>query len=78
MELAVKGEWKQEGLPVSDSWTLNIAAYEAVVEFKGDFASWRVLFHDAHSREIAHGTADTPGDAKNAAEVAIHQHNNSR
>ncbi|MBM4574959.1 hypothetical protein GS896_25675 [Rhodococcus hoagii] len=78
MELTVNGEWKQEGLPVSDTWTLDVAGYRAYVEFKGDFATWWILYLDPHSREIAHGTADTPGDAKNAAEVAIHRHNNLR
>ena len=74
MELTVKAGWAKP--PQASTWSLSIGAYSARVVEQGDRAEWWVLVDSPDRREIANGSEDTPGDAKNAAEVAIHRHNN--
>lgn len=62
-------------LPSRRMWSLTNGRYTARAEFKDGFASWAVVAVDGSTTQVpASGIAETMGEAKRAAEMALRQH----
>lgn len=61
----------RDGLPSRGVWSMSVGECTASAEFAGGAAVWRVVAHGAAPRVCARGVAETMGEAKRVAEVAL-------
>jgi hypothetical protein len=67
----LRAEGSRGGLPSRGVWSRSVGECTASAEFVSGAAVWRVVAHGVTPRVCARGVAETMGEAKRVAEVAL-------